>query len=178
MSPQAKPSRIPTPASTTRPLPSQGYVSDGVVLPKPHPPSSELVQSQNKAPTTRPTKTITIELHGNTEGTFVPSRGKCSDSATRTHRAAENVKSTPSKTVNHKGIETRKKHPTKTNTVTDKNHTTTKQTRGKTGRHKQSNSWANRGRMNELRIRSVSPSQDSSAYLQRNNYYYFFLPGA
>ena len=153
MSPQAKPSRIPTPESTTRPLPSHGYVADSVVLPKPRPlnedtPPITLVHSQKSAPSARPTKTITVKLRGIPKHTK-PTTGKYEHSNEQT--AA--TKSDQSKRSNPRGIETTKKPHTKTRTATDKSGTMAKLSRAKPAHHRRSNSWAKGGRLNELRIR-------------------------
>lgn len=152
MSPQVKPSRIPTPESTTRPLPSHGYVADTVALPKPRPPNEDtppitrLVHSQSSAPSARPTKTITVKLHGTTKHTK-PGTGRYEHSNEQTAAA----KSNPSKRSNPKGNEMMKKPRTKT--ATDKSGATTKLSRAKPAHHRRSNSWAKGGRLNELRIR-------------------------
>ena len=150
MSPQAKPSRIPTPESTTRPLPSHGYVADSVVLPKPRPfiedtPPITLVHS---APSARPTKTITVKLHHITKHTK-PAISKPEDS----NKQSTTAKSEPSKTSNPRTIVSTKRRLTKTRTESDKNGATAKLSRTKPAHHRRSNSWAKEGRLNELRIR-------------------------
>ena len=154
--PQARPSRIPTPESPSRPLPSIGYVAESISLhppaslhPRPHSARTHPLSSVHSPPPashTKPTKAITIEIKAITEnrkpfGKEV-SRVECGDSPAQVTAVTQ-------------------EHSTKRNKgrkrviVVRKATTGGKRQRGANVGHKKSNSWGNAGRLNELRIRLV-----------------------
>ena len=143
--PLAKPSRIPTPESSSRPLPPLGYVAESLSLhrsPRQRPPELEAPPTSHSPYGTRPTKTITVEIHG------IASSNKPSK-ASRSERATHFV---VGKRDRHSNSDNRKKAFTKVTIGKDRHGATAKQTKAHTTR-KKCNSWGNGGRLNELRIR-------------------------
>ncbi len=156
---EAKPSRIPTPESTSRPLPPLGYVADGIsLLHTQHPPSGEtpIVTSVQHpriyaVPPAKPQKTITVEFHAIATNEKQPSKASHEEhSNPSTHSAAVKPKRSM---INNGRIETRKKQVTKPKATTgDKHNRITKQMRASAS-DKTHSSWDGVGRLQQLRIR-------------------------
>lgn len=153
--PTAKPSRIPTPERTSRPLPSFGYVAESISLhhtPRQHPPPNEGITTfPRPAPKVRHTKTFTVEIVGVT--TNKKQLSKASQKEEYEHSLSQRsttVKPNHSMRKN-RGIESKKKETIKSNT-TKKHGAVIKQTRMH-ALHKEINPWGSEGRLNELRIR-------------------------
>ena len=138
---QAKPSRIPTPESPARPLPSIGYVAESISL---HHAPRLRRPPNDEAPHTVPhTKTITVEIKGLPENKKPLSKASmeecCGSSTQRTvvmhshsMKSAENRKRG---LIVSKGS-IRKKCQTKSDAA-----------------HRKSNSYGTAGRLNVLKIR-------------------------
>ena len=165
---EAKPSRIPIPESTSRPLPPLGYVADDIsllhvpsgeapIITSPfaqHPPNGEtpLVQHPHIiVPPVKPSKTITVEFRAITTNEKQSSKASCEEHSNPSTQSAA-VK--PKHSMNNNGrTETRKKQVTKPKaTARDKHSRIIKQTRASAS-HKAHSSWGGLGRLNELRIR-------------------------
>lgn len=177
---EIKPSRIPTPESTSRPLPPLGYVADGISLlhtqcppsgeaptvttPRyaQHPPNEETpfitpVQypCNNIVPPAKPPKTITVEFRATTTtmNEKQPSKASCEEHSNPSVQSAI-MKPKHSMIMNNNGrSDSRKKQVTKPKANTgDKHKRITKQTKTSAS-FKAHSSWGGSGRMNELRIR-------------------------
>ena len=151
---EAKPSRIPTPESTSRPLPPLGYVADGIsLLHTQHPPNGEtpLITSVQHPSITvspaRPPKTITVEFRAITTNEKQPSK------ASREEHS--NPSAQPAVKPKHSGpteASYRKKQVSKPKAITgDKHNRITNQTRASAG-HKTHSSRGGPGKLKELRI--------------------------
>ena len=159
----AKPSRIPTPEATSRPLPSLGYVADGISSPHAcHPRSGKTplittsVQSPHVVPSDhKPMKTITVQFHA------IPTNEKQLDKASfekdnNIHVTTQSAAVKPSRSSSSRLTDTRKRKCAKPKAIaSSKRSTLTKHTRTIAG-HKLHNTWAGAGRLNELRIRLAS----------------------
>lgn len=173
---EVKPSRIPTPESTSRPLPSLGYVADDISLLRvqcppngegsvitslalhaQRPPNGEtpLVNSMQHpritVPPAKPPKTVTVEFRAITTNEQQPSKASCEE---RSNPSTQSAAVKPKHSMNDNGrTETRKKRVTKPAATTrDKHSTIIKQMRPSAS-HKMHSSWGGSGRLNELRIR-------------------------
>ena len=156
---EAKPSRIPMPKSTSRPLPPLGYVADGLsLLHTQGPPSEEapvvtsVQHPRTIAPPAKPPKTITVELRAITTNKKRPSKASYEEHSSPSTQSAAVLK--PKHATNNNGrTETKKKQVTKPKATTgDKHNKIVKKTRA-TVSHKAHCSWGGSGRLNELRIR-------------------------
>ena len=174
---EAKPSRIPTPESTSRPLPPLGYVADDISLlhvqcpPNgeapiisassslyaQRPPNGEtpLVTSMQHpriiVPPAKPPKTITVEFHAITMNEKQPSKASCEEHSNPSTQSAA-VK--PKYSMNNNGqTETRKKQVTKPKATTRDKHSRIIRQMRASASHKMHSSWGGSGRLNELRIR-------------------------
>ena len=152
---EAKPSRIPTPESTSRPLPPLGYVADGIsLLPTQHPPNGEtpvITSVQHPSITmspAKPPKTITVEFRAITTNEKQPSKASCEEhSNLSAHSAAVKPKHSGRTEASY-----RKKQVSKPKATTgDKHIKITKQTRA-SGGHKTHSSRGGSGKLKELRI--------------------------
>ena len=151
---EAKPSRIPTPESTSRPLPPLGYVADGIsLLHTQHPPNGEtpLITSVQHPSITmspaKPPKTITVEFRAIATNEKQPSKASREEHSNPSAQPAA-VK------PKHSGrteASYRKKQISKPK-AGDKHNRITKQTRMSNG-HKTHSSRGDSGKLKELRTR-------------------------
>ena len=173
---EAKPSRIPKPESTSRPLPPLGYVADGIsLLHTQHPPNREtplvtslypqhppngetplITSAQHPCtivPPAKPPKTITVEFRAITTNEKQPSKAS-HEEHTCSNPSMQSAAVKPKHSmISNRRTEARKKQVTKPNATTgDKHNRITKQMRASAS-HKVHSSWGDLGILKELRIR-------------------------